>query len=312
MSSLVSVIVPVYNVKRYLGKCLKSLSRQTYENIEIIIVDDGSTDGSEKICDEFAKKELRARVFHKKNGGLSSARNFGIKKARGEYLAFVDSDDFVDENFIKKLFQAIVDANAEIAVCGYNDTRPAEKKISGKDATIKLLTKQENIEILTWNKLYAKKVFLESNIEFPVGKKHEDTLTTYKVLAAASRVVYLAESLYHYNDRADSITGSEKMEERLAARELAAKESIEYFKDDKKLRDAAFVCLLLAKYAFLNYALFRKIGQKYGDDARKWICDNQEKYKNNRYTTKKLKVYNYMVCNFGGVFYKIFRKLKHE
>lgn len=312
MNSLISVIVPVYNVENYLPKCLETISQQTFKNIEIIIIDDGSTDDSGKICDEFATGELRAKVFHKKNGGLSSARNFGISKSKGDYLAFIDSDDYVSKDFIEKLYFAAIDTGAEIVICGYNNTKPGEKILTGRKSTIDLLTKQENIEILTWNKLYARRLFIDCKIEFPVGKKHEDTLTTYKLLAAASKVAYITDNLYHYRERANSITGSEKIEERLMAREQAATEAVGYFKNDEELESAAKVCLLLAKYAFLDYALFDKIDLRYGNSAKKWICNNHKEFADNKYMTKKLKIYNYMVCNFGGVLYKIFRKVVHK
>lgn len=309
MNQLISVIVPVYNVKEFVEKCLDSLVWQSYKNLEIIVVDDGSTDGSGKICDEFAKKEKNVKVFHRKNGGLSDARNFGIKKASGEIIAFVDSDDFVDEEYIGVMYGKMVQKDVDVVVCGYNFVKPKKDVLSGKNAAIKLLTEHENIDIVAWNKLYRKSLFADNEIWFPKGKKHEDTLTTYKVLSKARKVVYLDEVLYLYNERPGSITKTEKIEERLTMRELAAKEAVSYFKKDSDLEQAAEVSLLLAKYAFLDRAIGGKIGKKYGEDASGWIKLNMMKYKNNKYMTKKLRMYNYLL-SMG--LYKAFRKIKNE
>ena len=306
MNKLVSIIVPVYNVEEYILKCLKSLSSQKYKNIEVIAVDDGSTDNSGKICDDF--KDERFRIFHKKNGGLSSARNFGIKKAKGEILAFVDSDDFVKEDFIEKMLERMVD-DVDIVVCGYNDEKPKEETLSGRIATIRFLTKQENIDLITWNKVYRKSLFLDNNIWFPEGKKHEDALTTYKLLSKARKIQYISESLYEYVVRENSIMNSGKKEEQLEMRELAAKEAIEYFKSDKELKQAAEICLLWAKYHYLNEAIFGEIDEKYEKESLKWIKKNVKKYKNNKFLTKKLRIYNILSMILGGKLYKVFRKV---
>lgn len=309
MKPLISIIIPVYNVKDFVGKCLDSIARQKYENLDIVIVDDGSTDGSGKICDEFAALDKRMRVFHKKNGGLSDARNFGIRKAKGEIIAFIDGDDFVSEDFVGAVYEEMTKSDADIVVCGYNLVKPKKEVMSGEEATVKLLTQQENMDIVAWNKLYKKSLFVDNDIWFPKGKKHEDTLTTYKVLSKAGRVAYLDEALYCYVERGDSIMKTGRIEERLEMRELAAKEAIQYCKNDDDLESAAEVSLLLAKYAFLDRAIGGKIGKKYGEDAARWIKLNMTKYKNNKYMTKKLKIYNCLL-NIG--LYKVFRRIKNE
>ncbi|MBR3256388.1 glycosyltransferase [Candidatus Saccharibacteria bacterium] len=309
MKPLISIVVPVYNVENYILKCLNSLIKQNYKQIEIILVDDGSTDESGKICDEFKEKDDRIRVFHKKNGGLSSARNYGIKKAKGDIIAFVDSDDYVKDVFVLDLYRGMQAGNADIVICGYNNEKPKSETISGKEATIRLLTKQENIDIISWNKLYKKKLFTDNNIFFPEGKKHEDTLTTYKLISKAKKVTYIDESLYIYVERKGSITASEKIEERLLMREKAAKEAVEYLGNDKDLKAAAEVGLLWAKYNFLNYALKKEIDEKYEKETLVWLEQNAANYKNNKYMTAKLKTYNLMSTRFDGLLYKIFRKI---
>ena len=312
MKPMISVIVPVYNVKKYVGKCLDSILKQKYENLDILVIDDGSTDGSSEICDRYAAKDKRVRVFRKKNGGLSDARNFGLRKAKGNIVAFIDGDDFVKEDYISAMYEVMAKNNAGVVICGYNDVIPAEKTMSGKDATVKLLTQHENIDIVAWNKLYKKFIFMQNEIRFPVGKKHEDTLTTYKVLAKAKKVSYIDKSLYCYIDRKDSIMNTEKAEGRLAMRELAAKEAVEYFSKNKDLKQAAEISLLLAKYAYLDFSIAGKVSKNDGEVARKWIKDNVSNYKTNKYLSKKLRLYNILSTKAGGIGYLAFRKIRHE
>lgn len=310
--TLVSVIVPVYNVEDFVGKCLKSITQQSYENLDIVVVDDGSTDGSGRICDEFAKNDKRITVFHKENGGLSDARNFGIKKAKGELIAFIDSDDWVKKDYISVMYRAMNRADTDIAICGYNNVKPQEATMGGEDATVKLLTKQENIDIVAWNKLYKKSLFVENEIYFPVGKKHEDALTTYKILAKARKVTYVSQSLYEYIKRKNSIMSEGKIEKRLLMREVAANEAVKYFSNNVDLKQAAEISLLLAEYALLDFAISGKIDKKYGEAATKWIKENRKEFNDNKYLTSKLKVYNLMSTKLGGGMYWIFRKIVHE
>ena len=312
MKPVISVIIPVYNVKDFVGKCLDSVARQKYENLDIVIVDDGSTDGSGEICDELAVQDKRMRVFHKKNGGLSDARNLGIKKAKGEIIAFIDGDDLVSEDFVSAMYEEMAKSDADIVVCGYNLVKPEKEVMSGGEATVKLLTQQENIDIVAWNKLYKKSLFVDNDIWFPKGKKHEDTLTTYKILSKAEKVAYLDEALYSYVERGDSIMKTGRIEERLEMRELAAKEAMEYFKDDRDLKQAAEVALLLAKYAYIDFAINGKIAKKYGEAAKKWVKEHKKELVYNKYLTKKLKIYNLISTNLGGGLYLAFRKIKHE
>ncbi len=309
MKRLISIIVPVYNVESYLERCLESLKRQWYDNLEIILVDDGSTDNSGKICDDFAKREKRAKVFHKRNGGLSDARNYGLKKAVGEMLAFVDSDDYIDESYISDMYYEMRHSDADIVVCGFNNNVPRSEILSGKDATIRLLTRQENLEIVAWNKLYKKELFIDNDIWFPKGKKNEDSLTIYKVLSKAKKVAYLDKSLYSYVDRDESIMNTGRIQDRLAMRELAAREAIEYFKDNDDLLSAARISLLLAEFAYLDFAIGKKNDWRFGHHAKKWIKTHSEEYKRNSYLTAKLKLY-YFLLSIG--LYEAFRKIRHE
>lgn len=172
--ALISVIVPIYNVEKWLRDCVKSILNQTYKNLEIILIDDGSTDRCGQICDQFLEKDSRIKVFHKANGGLSDARNYGLSQASGKYICFVDSDDYIEENMIEKLYLAIRKSDAEVAVCNflyqyevlgktpdpYSYQIEKEKVLTGKEFI--LLKNQKCVFcVVAWNKLYRRDVFMK-------------------------------------------------------------------------------------------------------------------------------------------------------
>lgn len=306
---LVSVVVPVYNVVKYVEKCLNSLLEQSYARIEIIVVDDGSADGSGEICDRLAEKDERVRVFHKKNGGLSSARNYGIKKAKGDFVCLVDSDDYVKKDFVKNLMEKVAEG-VDVVVCGYNENKPRAEIVTGKQAAARLLTKQENMEIVAWNKMYRRELF--NGITYPDGQNYEDNLTTYKLLSKADKVVYVAESLYKYVERGGSITKKDHKEEKLLVRERAAKEAMSYFAGQKELYEAAEIAMLTAKLALVDFAVSGKIDKKYISEGIEWTRENKEELLKNRFLDKKLRLYVMLTTNMGGKLYVLFRKIRHE
>lgn len=215
----ISVIVPVYKVEKYLERCVRSLCNQTYENLEIILVDDGSPDDSGKICDTLAKLDERITVIHKKNGGLSDARNVGIQCATGEYLAFIDSDDWYDPKILEVLYFLCENNQAEIAECSYRsiykDFVVSETSCSG---AVMEFTPVQAIESnldwkyckpVAWNKLYRKDIVGE--IKYPVGKLHEDEFTTHLFYLAAKKIMYVDIAMVNYERRnLNSITANFK------------------------------------------------------------------------------------------------------
>jgi CDP-glycerol glycerophosphotransferase len=212
-SPIISVIVPVYMVEPYLRQCLDSLVAQTMSDLEIILVDDGSPDGCPAICDEYAGRDLRIRVIHKENGGLSDARNAGIDVARGNYIGFVDSDDWIAPDMFEYLYQGAKDYEADVVVCEYYNvwgkkadatTRTSVRSFSGEASMRALL--QLRIGNYAWNKLYRRSLWAD-DIRYPVGKNYEDVRTTYRVFDRASRVVALPEVKYFYRRHDQSITG---------------------------------------------------------------------------------------------------------
>ena len=210
--SLVSIIVPVYNVADYVAECLESLRAQTYGNIEVIVVDDGSTDGSGQICDRFAARDSRFRVIHQRNQGLSSARNAGLDAARGEYVSFVDSDDAVSPVFIETLLALHVD----VAQCAFAtdpdelshqiEAHESSRVMVGREACRAQLLDSTGSATVVWNKLYCASLF--DGIRFPVGRQHEDEFVTHRVLWKAASVSSTAQAIYFYRQRSDSIMGS--------------------------------------------------------------------------------------------------------
>ncbi|MBQ8534727.1 MAG: glycosyltransferase [Bacilli bacterium] len=216
---LISIIVPVYNMEKYIDKCINSIINQTYKNIEIIIVDDGSTDKSSKIIDKYKKIDKRVKVYHKKNGGLADARNYGLEKATGEYIGFVDSDDYIENNMYKKLYNNLIKYKADISVVNYNlvyekdfNYKKNFKEISdkliilNKIETIKLLLDDNKFGNYAWNKLYKRELF--NNIKYPIGRKMEDLGTTYKIIEKCNRIVYDPIPLYNYLQRNNSIVNT--------------------------------------------------------------------------------------------------------
>lgn len=314
MKPKVSVVVAAYNVENFIEKCLEPIQAQTYENIEIIIVDDGSTDGTVKFCDEFCETEPRARVIHQKNKGLSEARNTGIRESTSEYITFVDGDDIVSNDYVKKLLTALIENDADIAVSGFTmvpsnkSERPKKEVISGENAAIKLLTELENYQIVSWNKIYKKSLFID--IKFPAGKKHEDSLTTYKLFAVSRKVAFISDSLYYYVKRDDSIMSSEKLKDHLDSKLYAANEAKKYFKDNKKLLAAAEISELLAYNSFLDNIYSGRLKEN-PKKYIKAIKKNKKKLFKNEFMTKKLLTYIAMETTFGGVAYKTFRKIKN-
>lgn len=213
MRDLITVIIPVFRVEAYLCRCVDSVLAQTYKNTEIILVDDGSDDGCPVICDEYARCDSRVRVIHQKNAGLSGARNAGIEQAKGTYLSFVDSDDYLSPEFLERLYQACVETNSEMSVCRWEYVKgePIPQKGSGETRTFTGRQMLANLYIpdgayfvVAWNKLYKRELF--EAIRYPLGRIHEDEATTYRIYHEVKQAAYIDTSLYGYFVTPSSIT----------------------------------------------------------------------------------------------------------
>lgn len=211
---MISVIVPVYNVEKYLERCIDSILKQTYSDLEILLIDDGSSDKSGKICDEYAKKDNRIKVIHKKNGGISDVRNVGIENAKGDYIGFVDSDDYIADDMFETLYKLSNENNADISIVSFYEMYNGKLIGVRDDKTLTKMDKQEalkellidtNIQSYMWNKLFKKELF--DNLRFPLGKNFEDIATVLLIFERANKVVLLQEPKYYYLRRDDSIVG---------------------------------------------------------------------------------------------------------
>lgn len=214
--ALVSIVVPIYNVESYLQECLESIRNQKYTNLEVILVNDGSQDGSGDICKEIIKEDKRFQYFEKENGGLSSARNFGIERCTGDYIIFIDSDDFVAEEMIAAMLENLIKYDADVCCCNYdfvNEKSEYQKKhiinieqpeVYEKESALKRLLSEDYYKCYAWNKLYKKSLFNE--VRYPEGKLYEDIVTAFKVFSESNKVVFFGETLYHYRVRDGSIT----------------------------------------------------------------------------------------------------------
>jgi len=213
---LITLIVPIYNVEKYLNRCINSIINQSYTYLEIILIDDGSTDNCPEICEEWKKKDNRIKVIHKTNGGLSDARNAGLAISSGKYIAFIDSDDWVHKDYVWNLYSAIKKNNADISACDiqivYDSSNP---DIDNSMPNISSYTPEEALETLisgckfravAWNKLFHKNILRGE--WFKEGRYHEDEFFTYKILSKAKILSYVDSKLYYYYQRSGSIMNS--------------------------------------------------------------------------------------------------------
>lgn len=229
MQPLISLIIPVYNVEKYFAKCMESVFAQTYSNFEIILVDDGSTDNSGKMCDTYAEQDVRVRVFHKTNGGLSDARNFGVARCNGDLVAFIDSDDFVTNDYLSYLYELMAKYNADVSIAekiSVSDGVEAQECLSKVSANYveKCLSTEEALQVAcvrvnAYHRLYKK--HLVQKHPYPVGKIYEDLATTYKIIADCNSVAISTKTVYFYVQRAGSICHSQFSDKHLQTLDAA-------------------------------------------------------------------------------------------
>lgn len=235
---MISLIIPIYKVEQYLPRCIDSFLAQTYRDFEMILVDDGSPDRCGEISDEYAARDSRIRVIHKANGGLSDARNAGFEASCGEYITFIDSDDWVAHDFLEKQLDALVRTGSDICECGVLRTEgeiPAVRETSGTEElypceeALKLLMEDRVLHQHVWNKLYRRSCV--QDVTFRVGKTHEDEFWTYRVFGNAEKVVKIPDELYYYFQRPGSIMGTGFSLRRLDA--LEAKQERQHYIEEK-------------------------------------------------------------------------------
>ena len=255
--TLISVIVPVYNVESYLERCVDSILAQTHKNLEVILIDDGSPDGCPAICDEYAKKDSRVVVIHKENGGQGSARNAGLDVCRGDYIAFVDSDDRIEPDMYRAMLEKMIETDSDMAVCGTKCSNGEIWKLSHGG---EVLDRKElfiacvsycDFHYVIWDKLYRRKIWCgETPLRFPENIIHEDVYILCDIVDKCERTVFLPETYYNYLiDRYGSTTNTEYFPKKLNLI-IAARHFCEVYRE--KMPDLYCVAALLAAEFTVN------------------------------------------------------------
>lgn len=279
---LVSIIVPAFNVKEYLSDCVRSLQAQTYRAIEILLVDDGSSDGTGELCDAFAENDSRIRVLHRPHAGLAAVRNAGIDASRGKYVTFVDSDDVTDPEYVRALQEAVSSCQAQVGICDYlrfqdgAETPGAEgsgdRTVYASEQAVEAayLSKRHGINWLVWGKIYDISLFQENGIRYPEGKIHEDTAVTYRLLYLADRVAYVDRVLYFYRIRSASIMTKTFSRDNLCAVEFT-REAIDFFLAHEETHLADLATNFHVRICFRQYALAEKFHVFTKEEKREYL-----------------------------------------
>lgn len=309
---LVTIVIPVYNVEKYIRKCIESLQSQTYSNIEMIVVNDGTKDNSLNIVKEMATFDNRIKIISQENQGLSMARNTGIQNANGEYICFVDSDDFVHKDYVKLLLENVIENDADIGVCDFwyiDETgktwsrKEKKKKVYSNIEAIKdILTNEQDTEVMTWNKLYKTSLFRDNSIYFPKGKLHEDNFTTYKLYYYANKIVLKPDKLYYYLQRKTSIMGKKFNTRRLDI--LQAVEETKKFIQDKEieLKQEIEFYKLMTQINLLNNMIRDGFKQTERYQMVEKIKKDKAIYKKNKYINKKTKIALSLLIGKGNLY----------
>ena len=283
MEPKLSIIVPVYNVEKYLPKCLDSTLEQSIQELQILVIDDGSTDNSGAICDAYAQKDSRIQVFHKENGGLSSARNFGIEKATGEYIGFVDSDDYIDADMYATLMALMQKYDAEMSMCGLYDIfdgkprkvfQGTEEFAVNSEEAIKIVLEAKIVSVTAVNKLYKRSLF--DTIRYPVGKTAEDAFVILKLLDCCKTIAITTQQKYYYIHRSDSITTNAFSEKTLHAIE-AYEENFKFVEEKyPALIETAKMRLCWANFYVLDRLVLARSDQydQVKQSIRQFLRDN--------------------------------------
>lgn len=281
---IITIIVPVYNVEKYLDKCLDSILKQTYEKIELILIDDGSTDDSGKICDEYAKKDSRVVALHKKNAGVSEARNIGIKNSNGKYIMFVDSDDYIERDMVEIMYYKIIEKNADIVICDTNNVDENgkiyyknienEEMILDNVEALRYMLDEKIYNGVCWGKLYKRELFTAYKFNKDI-KIAEDLEVLYKIFFYSNTIVYIPEKKYNWLVRKDSVT-KENFNEKWIGEIKICEEIIKFI--EKKCND--IMDYAIKRYIRINVTcainIIRNNGKK---ENLEYLQKNIKKYK---------------------------------
>lgn len=312
---LISIVIPIYNVEKYLRNCIETVINQTYKNIEIILIDDESPDNCGKICDEYKKKDSRIIVIHQKNGGLSDARNKGINKSKGEYITFIDSDDYITFDYIETLYNTISKNNADIAIGGHyikyekggETTKYDIQEYEGTPEVILDKLLYDELDVSAWAKLFRKELFNE--IKFPVNRLYEDSATTYKLVDKSNIIAVNTKPIYYYIVKPNSITNCNFNKKKLDLI-VSTREMVTYI--SSKYPQLIAGCNRRMMYAYLStYTQLNKDNKRYKDIENElitYIRKHKNEVLGDKRAPKRDKLGVVCVC-LGYHFYKLAWKM---
>lgn len=322
----ISVIIPIYNVEKYLEKCINSILNQTYKNIELILVNDGSKDSCKSICNRYAEKDSRIKVIHKENGGVSSARNKGIEIATGEYIAFVDSDDYIHKNMYELMINIAKSNKSDITICDFkyvnaNNPEKINNDLNVDNLEIEEFTSIECLENLygktpvkfevVWNKLYKRELF--ENVRYEESRIYEDSIIIHRLIYLSKKVIYLHCPLYMYLQREGSITSKPFKLKNLDGI-YALKSRVEFFKSKKLVKlkykaDYDYRVRFIKDYYKAEKSLIhsKKVLREFKREFNKGIL---EIFKNPNFNCKeKISLYIFIISPY---LYKLYIEYKTE
>ena len=291
---LISVIVPAYNVEKFIGKCIDSILRQSFKDFEVLLIDDGAKDSTPEICDACAKKDSRIKVYHKENGGLSDARNYGIDRMQGKYVTFIDSDDYVDSGYFEYLYGLITqEEDIQIAICGKKSVREDENASPDPETFHEIITGERAVQKMlcghgsghsAWGKLYSADLW--KTVRYPKGKIYEDYATTYRVMALVDKAAWGNAAMYFYVQHIESIMNQKCSRRSLSLVDIADEETEFIVKKWPALKQEALARKVTSELKCLQNILNAK--NEEFDDYKQKIVEDVRRHKGELLASKKV------------------------
>ena len=291
---LISVIVPAYNVEKFIGKCIDSILRQSFKDFEVLLIDDGAKDSTPEICDACAKKDSRIKVYHKENGGLSDARNYGIDRMQGKYVTFIDSDDYVNSGYFEYLYGLITqEEDIQIAICGKKSVREDENASPDPETFHEIITGERAVQKMlcghgsghsAWGKLYSANLW--KTVRYPKGKIYEDYATTYRVMALVDKAAWGNAAMYFYVQHIESIMHQKCSRRSLSLVDIADEETEFIVKKWPALKQEALARKVTSELKCLQNILNAK--NEEFDDYKQKIVEDVRRHKGELLASKKV------------------------
>lgn len=291
---LISVIVPAYNVEKFIGKCIDSILRQSFKDFEVLLIDDGAKDSTPEICDACAKKDSRIKVYHKENGGLSDARNYGIDRMQGKYVTFIDSDDYVDSGYFEYLYGLITqEEDIQIAICGKKSVREDENASPDPETFHEIITGERAVQKMlcghgsghsAWGKLYSADLW--KTVRYPKGKIYEDYATTYRVMALVDKAAWGNAAMYFYVQHIESIMHQKCSRRSLSLVDIADEETEFIVKKWPALKQEALARKVTSELKCLQNILNAK--NEEFDDYKQKVVEDVRRHKGELLASKKV------------------------